>query len=507
MIMERLKIGKVVKLDGFSIIIEVIEENISENINFKIGIPISPIMINKLLSIKLLTGKQIICKIDKIYDKNFFHGNDDFKPKKNKIVLEALMIGIYDNYLKKFDEGINSFPLINSDVYSISDEIKKEILDISSNYKLKIGNSFGSTNIINYANPDLLFGKHLGIFGNTGSGKSCTVTSIIQGLKTRLTDRYGEHVSVNPKIIIFDSNSEYEEGFKNCGLKVKTISKSELSLPHKELSDSEYYRFFGASEGVQRPILKEAISDLRLCNNFSLQNIIDKINDIINIKSNDNSFSKNQYTNWTNTLINRIEVINDNLELNNIIDSTEIDTVSSIKEDKENEIFLIDTDFDSEELDIVMFLFSKLIFKNFKNAADNIILILEEAHRYINDIDKNNYKLGNYYIEKIAREGRKFGINLVISSQRPSEISKTVVSQCNSFIIHKITNKQDFEIITRLLSNNSYQYTNVLSCLETQHALIFGEAFNMIDITKVCDAKPTPKSKNPEIINLWKKST
>ena len=52
-------------------------------------------------------------------------------------------------------------------------------------------------------------------------------------------------------------------------------------------------------------------------------------------------------------------------------------------------------------------------------------------------------------IEKIAREGRKFGINLVISSQRPSEISKTVVSQCNSFIIHKITNKQDFEIITR----------------------------------------------------------
>ena len=73
MIMERLKIGKVVKLDGFSIIIEVIEENISENINFKIGIPISPIMINKLLSIKLLTGKQIICKIDKIYDKNFFH--------------------------------------------------------------------------------------------------------------------------------------------------------------------------------------------------------------------------------------------------------------------------------------------------------------------------------------------------------------------------------------------------------------------------------------------------
>ena len=476
MIMERLKIGKVVKLDGFSIIIEVIEENNSENINFKIGIPISPIMINKLLSIKLLTGKQIICKIDKIYDKNFFHGNDDFKPKKNKIVLEALMIGIYDNYLKKFDEGINSFPLINSDVYSISDEIKKEILDISSNYKLKIGNSFGSTNIINYANPDLLFGKHLGIFGNTGSGKSCTVTSIIQG-------------------------------FKNCGLKVKTISKSELSLPHKELSDSEYYRFFGASEGVQRPILKEAISDLRLCNNFSLQNIIDKINDIINIKSNDNSFSKNQYTNWTNTLINRIEVINDNLELNNIIDSTEIDTVSSIKEDKENEIFLIDTDFDSEELDIVMFLFSKLIFKNFKNAADNIILILEEAHRYINDIDKNNYKLGNYYIEKIAREGRKFGINLVISSQRPSEISKTVVSQCNSFIIHKITNKQDFEIITRLLSNNSYQYTNVLSCLETQHALIFGEAFNMIDITKVCDAKPTPKSKNPEIINLWKRST
>ena len=212
------------------------------------------------------------------------------------------------------------------------------------------------------------------------------------------------------------------------------------------------------------------------------------------------SFSYNQWKNWLNPLLNRIEMLEHNEELKLIIDYNEEtkNTVKKNKNDKENNIFIIELDFDKEELDIIMFIFSKLLYNECKN--ENIILVLEEAHRYINEEDIGEYKLGNYYIQKIAREGRKFGISLIVSSQRPSELSKSVVSQCNSFIIHRLTNKSDNKFVYRILSNHSKGYLNLLSGLEKQHALVCGEAFGFTDIIKIETANPTPKSEDPKMI-------
>ncbi len=510
--MERVRIGKVVQMDADSVIVEVIDNSYVDKVNFSIGISVVPVVINKLISVKLLNSKEVVLKINKIYDKNHFINRDDFKVHNSKIFLEATPLGIYDSYLYKFDEGINNYPLINTEVYSISSETKKSIINISSTYKLQVGNSFGNDDLVNEANPDILLGKHLGVFGNTGSGKSCTVTSIIQGLKRRLYTSSGTDVSIKPKIIIFDSNDEYAQAFNDTEFRYKKISKSKLKLSHTKLSDSEYFKFFGASQGVQAPLLKQALTKLRPNGFFSLQDIINMINDLISTNSREldrngnktrSNFSFNQWTNWTNTMINRIERIIENNELKLIIDDHAVNTIDQIFDDNSNEIFLIDSDFDREELDIVMFLFAKLVYKKYQTDGPNIILVLEEAHRYINDYDNKDYKLGNYYIEKIAREGRKFGISLVISSQRPSELSKTVISQCNSYIIHKLTNKHDIEIVSRFLSYNSREYVNSLTSLERQHALICGEAFGFPDITRIFNASPTPNSNDPEIVKNW----
>ena len=482
--MEKIKIGRVVEIEGLNIIIEINEKEISEKINFKVGNQVTPVLINKLISIALLNGKELIGKIEKIVENNRFYTEENFKKQDNKICIFASLIGIYDYYTKKFDEGINNFPFINSEVYSISSEIKKNIMSISSEYKLKIGKSFNDNDVEIFANPDILFGKHLGIFGNTGTGKSCTVTSIIQGLKNRLIDKEGNLVKASPKIIIFDSNNEYSNAFENTELKFLKIKKEDLKLPHNKLSYIEYYKLFGASQGVQVPILKE-----------SLQR---------NKKIVRGNFSYNQWKNWLNPLLNRIEILEQNEELKLIIDYKEEieNTVEKIKNDKENNVFIIELDFDKEELDIIMFIFSKLLYNECKN--ENIVLVLEEAHRYINEEDIGEYKLGNYYIQKIAREGRKFGISLIVSSQRPSELSKSVVSQCNSFIIHRLTNKSDNEFVYRILSNHSKGYLNLLSGLEKQHALVCGEAFGFTDIIKIETANPTPKSEDPKMIEKWR---
>lgn len=505
----RVKIGKIIEIEGFNIIAEVTEKNISEKINFKIGTSIIPLMINKLVSISLLNGNELIGKIDKIYENNHTYNQDYLKQQKSKICISCTLIGMYNHYLKSFDEGINNFPLINSEVYSVPNNLKKIIMNIEAEYKLKIGTSYIDNEVEIFADPDILFGKHLGIFGNTGTGKSCTVASIIQGLKKRLYDKEDNTVEVNPKIIIFDSNNEYFRAFNNTGLKCRKIEKKELNLSHSNLNNSEYCKLFGASQGVQAPVLKRILISLRQKNYYSLSEIKKKIFEFLNEKSldknrNTNIYAYNQWFGWLSTMINRLEHIIENKELSCVIDKNSSpiqNTLEIIKNDKENNIFIIDSDFDREELDIIIFLFGKLLYKNCQN--ENIVLVLEEAHRYINEEEENEFKLGNYYIQKIAREGRKFGISLIISSQRPSEISKSIVSQCNSFIVHKLTNKNDNDFINKILSSKSRAYLNLLPNLERQHALVCGEAFSFIDIVKIETANPTPKSDDPEMIKKW----
>ena len=132
--------------------------------------------------------------------------------------------------------------------------------------------------------------------------------------------------------------------------------------------------------------------------------------------------------------------------------------------------------------------------------------MFEEAHRYINEQDIDDYSLGNFYIQRLAREGRKYGVGIIISSQRPSELSKTVLSQCNSYIIHRITNKNDLDFINRTLSSGNSELLNIIPGLEKQYAVIIGEAFNYGDIIKICNASPTPDSKDPEVIKSWLRS-
>lgn len=502
-------LGRIVKIDGIRIRIELTEnENASKLIIF-MGHSNYWITINKLVYSNLPNGKKVVARIKEISNRNIFEKENFFATPNNKILVDADLIGIYDEFKKKFDTGINHFPIIGSEVFPIEEKIYKEVLKIDSDWRLEVGKSFNDGNLIVSTNPDILFGKHLAVFGNTGTGKTCTIASIIQGLKNRVyNNRTSIKPSLKPKIIIFDSNNEYERAFTGI-YNIKIIKREDLKLPHYYLFFSEYVKFLDASQGVQAPVLKEAIDKLKseTDGRFRFSDLPETIVEIIKEKSNGNAYSYSQWYNWNSTLLNRIQRIIENENLKNILES-DINTVQDILT-SDDEIILIQVDFDQYELDIVIYLFSKLVYKwaveNYENdnKNKNIVLLFEEAHRYINEEDADEYKLGNYYIERLAREGRKFGISLIISSQRPSELSRTVVSQCNSFIIHRITNKADLDVINRLLSTQNNDLISIVPGLEKQYALVTGEAFSYSDIIKVFDANPTPRSDDPEVVNSW----
>src|SRR5690606_35551483 len=109
---------------------------------------------------------------------------------------------------------------------------------------------------------------------------------------------------------------------------------------------------------------------------------------------------------------------------------------------------------EDEVVEVVSCVISRLLYETVKNFEPRntfpINLILEEAHRYIGSNPQREFLKANTIFENIAKEGRKFGMFLTVSSQRPSELSKTVLSQCSNFIVHRIQNPEDLSHIRQI---------------------------------------------------------
>ena len=143
-------------------------------------------------------------------------------------------------------------------------------------------------------------------------------------------------------------------------------------------------------------------------------------------------------------------------------------------------------------------------FKDEDRGTMPIVMVLEEAQNYIPEINKKDRtSISRKVFERIAREGRKYGLSLVISSQRPSELSKTVLSQCNSFIIHRLQNPDDQQYIRKLVSSASSEVLNQLPILPQQHAIILGAAVRTPVMARINTASPKPKSDNPHFVENW----
>ena len=128
------------------------------------------------------------------------------------------------------------------------------------------------------------------------------------------------------------------------------------------------------------------------------------------------------------------------------------------------------------------------------------VIVLEEAQNYIAE---NKESVSKTVFERIAREGRKYGVSLVVSSQRPSELSKTVLSQCNSFVIHRLQNPDDQKYIRGLVSSANADLLDQLPIIPQQHALVTGDCVRTPVLVRIDDVYPTPNSHNPKFIKNW----
>ncbi len=178
-------------------------------------------------------------------------------------------------------------------------------------------------------------------------------------------------------------------------------------------------------------------------------------------------------------------------------------------EGKTNQITVIDVSpLPFEVLETITALLGRIILEFVSNFLPEqrgkfpIVIVLEEAQNYIAE---NKDSVAKTVFERIAREGRKYGISLIVSSQRPSELSKTVLSQCNSFVIHRLQNPDDQKYVRGLVSSANADLLDQLPIIPQQHAIITGDCVRTPVLVRIDDVSPTPNSNNPKYIKNWLK--
>ena len=164
-----------------------------------------------------------------------------------------------------------------------------------------------------------------------------------------------------------------------------------------------------------------------------------------------------------------------------------------------------------EIVDITVAVLTRLAFDlNFWTPARQrhpILLVFEEAHNYIPRVDKGGLQFARTAVERVAKEGRKYGVSALIVSQRPSELSETVLSQCNSFIVMRLSNPEDQKYVSKVVGDHFTGVIQMLPVLRPGEAFVIGDSVLMPMRTLVNIASPTPQSANLDFFKAWAQGT
>jgi hypothetical protein len=369
-----------------------------------------------------------------------------------------------------------------------------------------------------YLNLDKLLGRHVAIVGTTGSGKSSTVARIAQSIL--------ENYPL-PRLIFFDIHNEYKNAFsEQWANKSNCIAWENFSLPYWFLDLDEFISiYYPEAGGTQKMYLKEIIEDLKKENYdgpdqekvsvdspifFNMDTLIEKIKEKRDRESTE--AKKDPF----NKMILKLQSIHNDSRFSFLkreaIHKTSLASYFTqlLGLDANNQRFITVLDLSglpAEVRTICVGVLTRLCFdyRYWDMDPENLplCLILEEAHTYIPEDTSSKYSLCLERVEKIAKEGRKYGISLIVVTQRPSNISSTVLSQCGTFITLRLTNDLDQNKIKRLLPDLLGDQADILSSLRDGEALITGDAMTLPGKVRFDPPSPKPKSNDVRYHKSW----
>lgn len=226
-------------------------------------------------------------------------------------------------------------------------------------------------------------------------------------------------------------------------------------------------------------------------------------------------------TDYIVTLLPRIKTLLSDVRVKNVIDNENLNLdewlSSYIGANDKEALTVIDLSLlPSDVTSIITAVVARMVFEaqqrylKLNKQCLPTVIVMEEAHYFIKRYNDDMENIGPTtqcckVFEKIAREGRKFGLGLILSSQRPSELSPTVLSQCNSFLLHRISNDKDQELVHRLLPDNMRGILREIPSLPSQYAVLLGWASELPVMVKMRTLLKSqcPQSDDPDYWDVW----
>ena len=466
--------------------------------------------------------------------------NPEGNPKR-KYVLEANPLGIIRD--GKFERGGDTIAIPPKKVEPAKIEEIQKIFAESLPIEKKFSFAKLATNesIAVPVDGDKFFNKHIAIVGSTGSGKSHTVAKIIQNA---VKGKQGEYEGINNShVVIFDIHSEYKAAFPDA----RFIDITSLKLPYWLLNSDELQELFidtEANDHNQRNVFKEAVvkskkdhftgdaarkekihfdSPLKFEIRDVLQFARDKDTERVPgaTAGKDKAGPLNgQLTNFVSRFENKLADRRLDFLLGDAARDTTFEEVLKrligYGENKTNVTILDLSGVPFDVLSITVSLISRILFeygyyyKRLRIAENEneindvpLLLVYEEAHKYVPNDDAAKYRASRESIERIAKEGRKYGVTLMLASQRPSEISETIFSQCNNFLALRLTNPADQNYVKRLLPDTMGNLVDRMPTLKAGESLLIGDAVVLPSVVKIEMCDPTPASTDIPYWQLW----
>ena len=425
-----------------------------------------------------------------------------------------------------FERGISVYPTTGAEVHAVASAQLEGMFRKYREKNFDIG--YVSTNPTTrvHLDPSSMFGRHCAILGQTGSGKSWTVASILQ-----------KAVATMPRahIILLDLHGEYREAFP-AGMS-RVVDATALEIPYWLMTYSELTDLLidrtELSAHNQTAFFRETLNTLKQAEGarltlprttvdtpvyFALDDLRTAVNaENTKMVAGDRGPKKGpmhgDFDRFLMRLDSRLNDVRYNFLLKPVIRTTS-NSMEGLLRDfiglgaQKAAITVIDMSpvpFDVRPT--VTAQIGRLAFEfNYWNPQYNefpVLLVCEEAHAYITRDSDTKYEGARKSMERIAKEGRKYGVGLTVVSQRPHEVSETVLSQCGTFMCLRITNPGDQDYIRRLVPEAEQDLVNILAGLRRGEALVLGEATPLPTRVQIDAPNPTPKSSDVDFHRHW----
>ncbi|MDA5556040.1 ATP-binding protein [Shimia sp. MMG029] len=489
-------------------------------------------------------------------------GDEDLVPNENNLVKVTLIGTLLDRVgtdQNVFRRTLETVPEIDANCFSLDGDRLTKFMQVISDVKtegpkLSLGHFTLDDEAIAYLNGNKLFQRHAVIVGSTGSGKSWTTA--------RLLDQIAELPQANA--VLFDIHGEYRplksKAFRHLRIAGPSdiehnrgLADGVLHLPYWLLGYEALLSLFVDRSDQNAPnqsmIMTRAVVDAKksslepvehkeILENFTIDSpvpfdintVLDKLKKLDEemVPGTGNREKQGPYHGKLSRLIGRLEAKKHDRRLAFLFQPPPecmdmawlermvhaISAGRGAQDNNEGGIKIIDfSEVPSDVLPLMVSLLAQIIFSTSlwtkSDKRHPIAIMCDEAHLYIPErmqADSSD-SVAVEIFERIAKEGRKYGIGLVVISQRPSEVNRTVLSQCNNVVAMRLTNSDDQSVIKRLLPDSLGSFGDLLPVLDIGEALVVGDASLLPTRIRITEPKMKPDSQTVAFWDRWNENS